>query len=86
MHLDQATKAAVDFALQTHKPFAVVLCCVFSLHFPRRTLKHGTHMKTTSQLVQYLAEKDKRIQVETFGFEGMNQVVFLSTDDVHCMD
>jgi Zinc finger C-x8-C-x5-C-x3-H type (and similar) len=84
MHPDQATEAAVDFALQMNKPFAVVPCCVFSTHFPRRRLRDGvTKVKTTSQLVQYLAEKDDRIRVETLPFEGMNQVVFLTPDQIN---
>jgi Zinc finger C-x8-C-x5-C-x3-H type (and similar) len=94
MHPDQATEAAVDFALQTNKPFAVVPCCVFSNQFPHRQLKDGTPVKTTPQLIQYLLEKDEqRIQVETLGFEGMNRVVFWNPGseteggvDYHCQD
>ena len=81
MHPDQATEAAVDFALALNKPFAVVPCCVFATQFRHRTLQDGTSVKSTKQLVQYLQEKDPRIRVDTLGFEGMNTVVFMTPDD-----
>jgi hypothetical protein len=88
LHPDQATEAAVDFALAMNKPFAVVPCCVFSSHFPNRRLRGSTQqqprvrVKTTSQLVQYLCEKDERIRFETLPFEGMNQVVYMTPDQI----
>lgn len=84
LHPDQATEACVDFALATNKPFAVVPCCVFSSMFPKRRLQSdGSPVRSTQQLIQYLMEKDKRIQVDTLGFEGMNKVVYLSPDQCH---
>jgi hypothetical protein len=80
LHPDQATEACVDFALATNKPFAVVPCCVFSSLFRNRRMKDGSPVKTTSQLIQYLMEKEERIQVDTLGFEGMNRVVYLTPE------
>jgi hypothetical protein len=42
MHADSATECIVDVALQYHKPFVVVPCCVFPNLFPQRFIKKST--------------------------------------------
>lgn len=39
LHPDEATEAAVRFAVNRRKPFAVVPCCVYSRIFPERRLR-----------------------------------------------
>ena len=39
MHPDQATGSIVEFAMENHKPFAVIPCCVFPRLFPNRFVR-----------------------------------------------
>ena len=78
MHPDQATDAAVDFALERGLPFAVVPCCVYSKEFTTRRLRSGQRVTTHEQLVQYLTEKSGLVDVHTaeLPFSGKNIVVY----------
>lgn len=77
LHADQATEPIVDTALKLGKSFAVIPCCVFSNEFPDRRLLNGQPVATTEDFIQYLCEKDTRIQRAFLGFEGKNVVVYL---------
>ncbi|KAF9925535.1 hypothetical protein BGZ75_006422 [Mortierella antarctica] len=88
MHPDQATEPIVTMALQHHKPFAVVPCCVFAHENPQRRLLGGGEVNTTLDFIQYLMEKrapsakspltsqSTDIHKEFLPFDGMNIVVF----------
>ncbi|KAF9564571.1 hypothetical protein EC968_004454 [Mortierella alpina] len=88
MHPDQATEPIVTMALQHHKPFAVVPCCVFAHENPQRRLLGGGEVNTTLDFIQYLMEKRlpcveslasnhlTDIHKEFLPFDGMNIVVF----------
>jgi len=88
MHPDQATEPIVTMALQHHKPFAVVPCCVFAHENPQRRLLGGGEVNTTLDFIQYLIEKSgsyaerlspshlSDIRKEFLPFDGMNIVVF----------
>lgn len=77
MHVDAAAGAMIDYALAAHKPFAIVACCVFWKQFPQRRLLDGTAVRSYDDLVQWLAGKDPRIEVDTLDFLGRNKVVYL---------
>lgn len=77
LHADQATEPIVDTALKLGKAFAVIPCCIFSNEFPDRRLANGQPVATTEDFIQYLCEKDTRIQRTYLGFEGKNVVVYL---------
>ncbi|KAG2217425.1 hypothetical protein INT45_013756 [Circinella minor] len=76
MHADQATEPIVDMALKLGKAFAVIPCCVFGHENRHRRLKSGEEVNTTEEFVQYLSEKDTRIQKSYLGFEGKNVVLY----------
>ena len=84
LHPDQATDAAVDFALAHGKPFAVVPCCTYARDFPHRRRppgpgrpKGGGPVTTHAHLVEYLLAKAPGvIKSETLPFEGKNVVVY----------
>ena len=84
LHPDQATDAAVDFALAHGKPFAVVPCCTYARDFPHRRRppgpgrpKGGGPVTTHAHLVEYLLAKAPGvIKCETLPFEGKNVVVY----------
>ena len=84
LHPDQATDAAVDFALAHGKPFAVVPCCTYARDFSHRRLppgpgrpKGGGPVTTHAHLVEYLLAKAPGvIKSETLPFEGKNVVVY----------
>ncbi|KAF9288257.1 hypothetical protein BGZ68_000542 [Mortierella alpina] len=88
MHPDQATEPIVTMALQHHKPFAVVPCCVFAHENPQRRLLGGGEVNTTLDFIQYLMEKrhpsaaspstslSTDIHKEFLPFDGMNIVVY----------
>ena len=82
MHPDEATEVIVDFALSRNLPFAVVPCCVFASVFPHRRLLDGSPVFEYDTFVQYLREKDARIQSHFLNLHGRNQVVFLNPDPV----
>ena len=76
MHADQATEPIVDMALKLGKAFAVIPCCVFGHENRHRRLKSGGEVNTTEEFIQYLSEKDTRIQKSYLGFEGKNVVLY----------
>lgn len=78
MHPDQATDAAVDFALERGLPFAVVPCCVYSKEFTTRRLRGGERVTTHAHLVRYLTEKSSLtdVRVAELPFSGKNIVVY----------
>lgn len=81
MHPDQATDAAVDFALERGLPFAVVPCCVYAKEFSTRRLRDGTRVKTHEQLCAYLTEKTSALGAEIRAttledMRGKNVVVY----------
>ncbi|KAI8143607.1 hypothetical protein BJV82DRAFT_514989 [Fennellomyces sp. T-0311] len=76
MHADQATEPIVDVALKSNKPFAVIPCCVFGHENRERRLANGGQVVTTEEFIQYLSEKDSRIQKSYLGFEGKNVVLY----------
>jgi len=76
LHPDQATGAIVDFALKWNKGFAIVPCCVYRKHFPRRQLD-GEPVATYQQFVAYLVAKSpERIKTAILDFEGKNLVLY----------
>lgn len=80
LHPDQATDAALDFALQRELPFAIVPCCVYAKEFGKRRLADGRRVTSPEQLVEYLRQRaasfgvDARVQ--TLPFPGKNVVVY----------
>jgi hypothetical protein len=79
LHPDQATDAAVDFAIERRLPFAVVPCCVYSKDFPRRRLLSGARVSTHADLVRHLVEKAGAVvdvRTAELPFAGKNIVVF----------
>ncbi|KAI9495796.1 hypothetical protein BDB00DRAFT_193448 [Zychaea mexicana] len=76
MHADQATEPIVDMALKLNKAFAVIPCCVFGHENRDRRLNNGGEVVTTEEFIQYLMEKDTRIQKSYLGFEGKNVVLY----------
>jgi hypothetical protein len=76
MHADAATEPAVRLALLLGRPFAVVPCCVYGAHFPRRRLASGTAVATHADLVQYIQEAaaaaGRRAEAVPLPFEGKN--------------
>mmetsp|Transcript_5790 Transcript_5790/g.10239 ORF Transcript_5790/g.10239 Transcript_5790/m.10239 type:complete len:338 (+) Transcript_5790:33-1046(+) len=76
MHPDQAAEAVVDAAIQFRKAFAVLPCCVYSKQFPNRRKRDGTLVSTYDILVEYLMEKDERIQKLVMNFEGKNVLLY----------
>lgn len=77
MHPDEATCDVVDAALQRGIPFAVVPCCVFSEKFPDRHLSSGQQVTSYDFLLQFIIEKDSRIQKAQLPFLGRNTVLFM---------
>jgi hypothetical protein len=85
LHPDQCTEAIVDVALRLRKSFAVVPCCVFGDLFSVRMLRQSTTtgdqpavpVRTYEQFLQYLRQKDPRIQQATLPVCGKNQVLYL---------
>ncbi|KAL3938418.1 MAG: hypothetical protein SGBAC_006659 [Bacillariaceae sp.] len=81
LHADGATEAIVDAALQYHKPFCVVPCCVFpNLFRSRKVVDEATGeivpVRSHEQFCKYLAEKDDRFQTEILPFEGRNVAIW----------
>lgn len=86
LHPDECTEDIIDVALQLNKPMAVVPCCVFPTLFPGRRLRRlgstddhyiSQNVQTYDDFIEYLLQKDSRLQMETLSFEGKNQVIFL---------
>ena len=78
MHPDQATDAAVDFALERNLPFAVVPCCVYAKEFGKRRLADGSRVTTHAHLVDHLVQKAglTDVRVAELPFPGKNVVVY----------
>jgi len=77
MHPDQATGTIVEEAIKRGDPFAVVPCCVFSDDFPERKTADGKRVRTYTELIEWIREKDPtNIEVEYLNFTGKNIVVF----------
>jgi len=71
MHPDEVTEAVIDFALAQQVPFAVLPCCVFHRLFPERKNRDtGESVREYYQLLDYLQQKDPRIQREVLPFSG----------------
>jgi hypothetical protein len=82
LHPDEATEDTVDAALSRQIPFAVVPCCVLFKLFPgRRLASSGTCVKKVGAFIEYLRDKDYRMQVTSLPFAGRNQVVFMRAQD-----
>jgi hypothetical protein len=81
LHPDECTEAILDKALLYGKPVAIVPCCVFPHMFPDRYLTDRPDVPVTTyeDFLQYLLEKDDRLQRATLPFEGRNQVIYYST-------
>ena len=82
LHADGATEAIVEEALRARKAFAVVPCCVFPKFFATRATEDGRPVRTTEDLVSYLAAKDVRTCTTTLAFEGKNRVISCDTSAV----
>ncbi|GAX83839.1 hypothetical protein CEUSTIGMA_g11263.t1 [Chlamydomonas eustigma] len=77
MHPDQASTPLVDLAILLNKPFALVPCCVYSSHFPKRRLADGRHVRSYEELIKCIIEKDpEHVRVAELPFEGKNLVVY----------
>lgn len=78
LHPDECTEAILDKALLYGKPVAIVPCCVFPHMFPDRYLvdRPDVPVTTYEEFLQYLLEKDDRLQRATLPFEGRNQVIY----------
>ncbi len=63
-HPDQATEDIVDLSLKYNKPFAIVPCCVFPSLFPNRKGIDGKPVRTFEQFLDYLQNKNPKIQRE----------------------
>merc|ERR1712176_857264 len=70
LHPDQATEAIVDCALEYEIPFAIVPCCVYPSLFPDRRLASGQGVVKYKGFLQFLMEKDSRIQTARLPFKG----------------
>jgi len=89
MHPDQATESLVDYALKHEVPFAVVPCCVFMRELGgHRTVKmlrevdneqleddEPRVVASYEEFLDYLQEKDPRIQRHFLPFRGRNCVL-----------
>lgn len=81
LHPDECTEDILDVALLYNKSVAIVPCCVFPSLFPTRQLQvpntQGSRIvRTYNDFMQYLLEKDERLQVEALPFQGKNQVIY----------
>jgi hypothetical protein len=81
LHPDECTEDILDTALLYGKAVAIVPCCVFPQMFPDRYLAGRPHIPVTTyeEFLQYLLEKDERLQRATLPFEGRNQVIYCTT-------
>jgi hypothetical protein len=65
-----------ELALHLNVPFVTVPCCVYSKQFPKRKLKNRSRVQSEEQFLQWLLEKDERIQQTILPFEGKNKVLY----------
>lgn len=84
LHPDEATGDIVDYCVAHRIPFAVVPCCVFSRNFQHRKIFDKTSWRSVysrEDLVRYLAERFRKIQVEKLpDFQGANDIVWCTFD------
>jgi hypothetical protein len=90
MHPDQGAEHLIDFCLLNKKPFATVICCVYSNQFPyRRILKRNSkdkegeqeeemiHVSRFEDFIEYLMMKDAgKIHAIRLDFDGKNIMLF----------
>ena len=76
MHPDEATVDIVDVALNKKINFAVVPCCVFHNKFPERKLKSGKEVVEYQDLIQFILEKDDKLQTAFLNIKGRNKVIY----------
>ncbi|CAK9049055.1 unnamed protein product [Durusdinium trenchii] len=76
LHADQAAEAAVRFAAERGKAFAVVPCCVYAEDFPQRRLSSGRLVRSLAELIEYLAALADGVEVTTLPFSGKNTVIY----------
>lgn len=76
LHPDQATETIVDVGLEFGLCFAVIPCCIFAHENPERRLKNGERPTTYEKYLDYLMEKDPRIQMDSLEFRGRNKVLY----------
>jgi hypothetical protein len=80
LHPDECTDDILDVALHYDKSVTIVPCCVFADLSPHRTLAPcGTSVQTYEQFLDYLLQKDARLQRATLPFEGRNQVIYFKS-------
>mmetsp|Transcript_8242 Transcript_8242/g.10463 ORF Transcript_8242/g.10463 Transcript_8242/m.10463 type:complete len:381 (+) Transcript_8242:150-1292(+) len=77
LHPDQPTEDILDLAILCNKPFAIIPCCVYPGLFPNRKLISGEAVESYQDFIQYLLEKDDRLQTTTLNIEGKNRVIYL---------
>ena len=82
MHPDEATVDIVDVGLNKKINFAVVPCCVFHNKFPERKLKCGKEVVEYVDLIQFILEKDDKLQTDFLNIKGRNKVIYKIFDDV----
>ena len=77
LHPDQCTEDILDVALQYNKSVAIVPCCVFPSLFPTRVLREsGRLVHTYDDFLQYLLQKDARLQQTVLPFDGKNRCIY----------
>lgn len=76
MHADGATEPIVDGALKLGIPFVVVPCCVFPNFYPNRQLPGRRAVRTYDDFIEYLMNKDPRLEKVILPFEGRNVAIY----------
>lgn len=76
LHPDQPTEDIVDLALLHGKPFACIPCCVYPGLFTMRRLANGKFVQSYEDFIEYLLEKDCRLETTTLNFMGKNRVIY----------
>jgi len=80
LHPDQCTEDILDVALAAPhiRAVAIVPCCVFPDLFQTRRLRHSQQVvRSYDQFLQYLLEKDPRLQQMRLPFDGKNECIYL---------
>lgn len=77
LHPDECTEDILEVALKCDKSVAIVPCCVFPSLFPSRRLKNGQTVTLYADFLDYLLEKDSRLQRAELPIDGKNQVIYL---------
>ncbi len=77
-HPDQATDAIVDSCLACNpiKPFAIIPCCVFASENGHRRTLSGKGVATYEEYIDWLLEKDSRIQKMALPIHGRNILLY----------